>query len=444
MKAETRTVTRTVSVSGLSDVPVTFTERGSGQPVLLLHGGAGAFSVAGFADLLASSGPARVITPVHPGFDGTPRPEELASIASLAGVYGQLLRDLRLVDVCVIGNSIGGWIAAELALAESAVPDRRVSSVVLVDAAGLQIDTAPIPDFFSLTIDQVSDLSFFDPDAFRIDPATLTPERAATQAANRSALQAYAGTEMTDPSLPDRLPGIRIPVLAVWGAADRMVPPEHGKAYAEAIPGGQFRLIAKAGHLPQLETPDELLAAVTEFTAEQSQQHPTSQSQDGSVVRGISIVPSGDGERVLAGPVDLRILEDGSTTSHRLGIVEITIAPHTAGPPQHRHARHDEGFYVVSGTAQFTVGAQTYEAEQGTLVMIPPGAPHTFANASDRPAVLLNTFTPDFYVQYFRDLRELAASGQPPGPQAIAQVMARYATEPVTALADGAGEPAGG
>ncbi len=267
MNAETKTVTRTITVPGLGDVPVTCTERGSGQPVLLLHGGAGAFSVASFADLLSSSGSARVITPVHPGFDGTPRPEELASIASLAAVYGQLLRDLGLSDVCVIGNSIGGWIAAELALAESAAPDCRVTSVVLVDAAGLRIDTAPIPDFFSLTLDQVFDLSYFDPAAFRIDPASLTPERAAAQAANRSALQVYAGTEMTDPTLLGRLPGVRIPVLAVWGAADRMVPPEHGRAYADAIPGGQFRLIAKAGHLPQLETPDELLAVVTEFAA---------------------------------------------------------------------------------------------------------------------------------------------------------------------------------
>jgi pimeloyl-ACP methyl ester carboxylesterase len=267
---DTETITKTVTVTGLGDVPVTFTERGSGQPMLLLHGGAGAFSVAGFADLLSSSGPARVITPVHPGFDGTPRPDELASVASLAAVYGQLLRDLGLSDVCVIGNSIGGWIAAELALAESAAPDRRVTSAVLVDAAGLQIDTAPIPDFFSLTLDQVFDLSYFDPDAFRIDPATLTPERAAAAAANRAALKVYAGTEMTDPTLLGRLPDIGIPVLAVWGAADRMVPPEHGKAYAEAIPGGQFRLIAGAGHLPQLETPAELLAAVREFASSHS------------------------------------------------------------------------------------------------------------------------------------------------------------------------------
>jgi mannose-6-phosphate isomerase-like protein (cupin superfamily) len=149
----------------------------------------------------------------------------------------------------------------------------------------------------------------------------------------------------------------------------------------------------------------------------------------------VSIVGPGQGEAALAGPLQLRILEDGSTTAHRLGIAEITIAPHTAGPPQHRHARHDEGFYVVSGTAQFTVGDQTYRAPRGTLVMIPPGAPHTFANPADEPAVLLNTFTPDLYVQYFRDLRDLAASGQPPSQQDIEQVMARYATEPATTFA---------
>jgi pimeloyl-ACP methyl ester carboxylesterase/quercetin dioxygenase-like cupin family protein len=428
MTTETTTVTTTVSVTGLGDVPVTFTERGSGQPVLLLHGGAGAFSVAGFADLLASSGPARVITPVHPGFDGTPRPEGLAGIAALAGVYGQLLRDLGLSDVCVIGNSIGGWIAAELALAESAAPDRRVSSAVLVDAAGLQIDAAPVADFFSLTLDQVFELSFFDPAPFRIDPATMTPERAATGAANRSALRVYAGTKMTDPTLLGRLPDVRVPVLVVWGAADRMVPPEQGKAYAEAIPGAQFLLITDAGHLPQLETPAELLAAVREFAGSSH----TVTAGRGDHIAAISVVGPGEGELTLTGPVRLRILEDGSTTSHRLGIAEVTVAPHTAGPPQHRHAMHDEGFYVVSGTAQFTVGDQSYDAVQGTLVMIPPGAPHTFANVSDQPAVLLNTFTPDLYVQYFRDLRDLIASGQPLDARGIEQVMARYATEPGT------------
>src|SRR5437660_1796167 len=124
----------------------------------------------------------------------------------------------------------------------------------------------------------------------------------------------------------------------------------------------------------------------------------------------VSIVGPEDGEVVLSGPIQLRILEDGRTTSHRLGLAQLTVAPHTEGPPQHRHAQHDEGFYVISGTARFTVGDKVHDAPAGTFVMIPPGAPHTFANPGAQPVVLLNTFTPDLYVQYFRDLRDLIAS----------------------------------
>ena len=144
----------------------------------------------------------------------------------------------------------------------------------------------------------------------------------------------------------------------------------------------------------------------------------------------VSVVAPDGGEALQLGPIQMRILEDGNTTGHRLGVGEITIPPGTAGPPQHRHAQHDEGFYVVCGTVRFTSGEQSIDAPARTLVMVPPGAPHTFANPGDEPAVMLNTFTPDLYVSYFRDLRDLAASGQPPTPEQIADVMARYATEP--------------
>jgi len=149
----------------------------------------------------------------------------------------------------------------------------------------------------------------------------------------------------------------------------------------------------------------------------------------------VSIVGPTDGEVIQLGPTQMRILEDGSTTNHRLGMGEIRLAPRTEGPPQHRHAQHDEGFYVVSGTARFTVGGTTYDAPAGTLVMVPPGAPHTFANLSDQAVILLNTFTPDFYVQYFRDLRDMIATGQQLTPEASAQVMSRYATIPASDFA---------
>src|SRR6476660_7484298 len=121
----------------------------------------------------------------------------------------------------------------------------------------------------------------------------------------------------------------------------------------------------------------------------------------------VSVVAPDGGEAIQLGPIQMRILEDGKTTGHRLGVGEITLPPHTDGPPQHRHAQHDEGFYVVSGTARFTVGDAMYDAPAGTFVMVPPGASHTFANLGDQTVVLLNSFTPALYVQYFRDLRDL-------------------------------------
>ena len=182
--------THTVTVPDLGPVPVTVTERGEGRPFLLLHGGAGPQSVDGFADLLAASG--RVLVPVHPGFGGTPRPEQLDSMAGLARVYAGLLDELGLDEVTVVGNSIGGWIAAEIALLASP----RVTGVVLVDAAGLQVDADPAADFFALTMDQVADLSYFRPDDFRIDVASLPGPAQAAMAANRAALAVYGGPAM--------------------------------------------------------------------------------------------------------------------------------------------------------------------------------------------------------------------------------------------------------
>ncbi|SDS82361.1 Cupin domain protein [Streptomyces sp. TLI_053] len=151
----------------------------------------------------------------------------------------------------------------------------------------------------------------------------------------------------------------------------------------------------------------------------------------------VSVVGPGEGETVLLGTTRMRILEDGTTTGHRLGIAESVIAPHTPGPPQHRHAGHDEGFYVVSGSVRFTVGSEEHDAVAGTLVVVPPGAPHTFANVGDEPAVMLSTFTPDPYVRYFRELRDLHAGAEAVTPEAQLGLMRRYATEPASAPTPG-------
>jgi mannose-6-phosphate isomerase-like protein (cupin superfamily) len=149
-----------------------------------------------------------------------------------------------------------------------------------------------------------------------------------------------------------------------------------------------------------------------------------------------SVVGPQGGEVVLPGPVEVRLVEDGSGTAHRLGVAVLTVPPHTDGPPAHWHQKHDETFYVSAGTARFTVGDTQQEAPAGTFVSVPIGAVHTFANPGDQPVVMLNTFTPDFYVNYLRDLRGLEASGEMT-PEAILAVMARYATYPAGTPAPG-------
>ncbi|WP_223768744.1 cupin domain-containing protein [Streptomyces huiliensis] len=144
------------------------------------------------------------------------------------------------------------------------------------------------------------------------------------------------------------------------------------------------------------------------------------------------MVRPGEGETIVLGPTRMRVLEDGGNTAHRLGVTESVLAPHTPGPPQHRHTQHDEGFYVLSGTVRFTIGTQDHDASAGTFVLVPPGAPHTFANATGEPAVMLSVFTPDLYVRYFRDLRDMTADGRTASPGTHLEAMSRYATEPAT------------
>ncbi|MCM3921749.1 alpha/beta hydrolase [Frankia sp. AiPs1] len=242
-------------------VPVTVTERGQGRPVLLLHGGAGPDSVAGFADLLAARGPARVLTPTHPGFAGTPRPDGIDSVRRLAEVYRGLLDLLDLTDVTVVGNSIGGWIAVELALAAPG----RVGRLVLLNAVGPTSAEHPVADFFALTLDEVVNLSYADPDRFRINLAALTEAQKSVAAGNRRTLQTYGGPAMADPGLAGRLGGLAVPTLVVWGDADRMAVPTYGRQYAAAIPGAAFHPLPGAGHLPHLEAPEALLTLLVQF-----------------------------------------------------------------------------------------------------------------------------------------------------------------------------------
>jgi pimeloyl-ACP methyl ester carboxylesterase len=255
------TTAHTLKLAGVGEVDVTTDEYGDGRPFLVLHGGGGPDSVAGFSELLASTHDARIIKPTHPGFGGTPRPEALNSVKGLAALYVALL---GLNEVSVVGNSIGGWITAEMVLLESS----RVSRAILVDAVGIEVPGHPVADFFSLTMAQVFQLSYHDPARFSFDPTNLPPAAQAIAAGNRATLALYAGTSMCDPSLAARLSAAKTPTLVLWGDSDRIADPDYGRAYAAAIPTARFQLLKDTGHMPQIETPDPVLEAIWDFVAE--------------------------------------------------------------------------------------------------------------------------------------------------------------------------------
>ncbi len=235
-------------------------ERGSGRPILILHGGGGPLTITGLAEALSTD--AYVLVPTHPGFAGEPRPEWFDSVDDLAITYLDLLAQLDLHDVIVVGSSLGGWIAAEMAVRDTT----RLSSIVLIDAAGIEVEGHPIADVFPLTPDELSALSYHNPAAFRIDPTTLTPERIAAVRANFQALKVYdQGQGMHDLKLRRRLVRVRIPALVVWGESDGVIDPDYGRAYAQSLPHARFELIPEAGHLPQIEQPERLLKLVEVF-----------------------------------------------------------------------------------------------------------------------------------------------------------------------------------
>ena len=145
---------------------------------------------------------------------------------------------------------------------------------------------------------------------------------------------------------------------------------------------------------------------------------------------GIVVVGPDDGEKLGVGTIRWRIIEDGSHTGHRIGLVEVVVPPGPAIPPEHVHGSHDEIFIVTRGRIRFTSGDQNIDTGVGTCVTIPPGTAHTFSNPFDEPATCITALTPDLYVEYFRDLSGLPLDENGRlNPADIARTMTRYDTQ---------------
>jgi len=242
-------------------------DRGQGRPILLLHEEDGLKPNTPFLSLLEKYG--RVIAPAHPGFGHSPDSALIDTVDDLSYLYLDLLTELNLRDVVVIGCSFGGWIAAEMAVKST----ERIAKLILVAPVGIKVgdrETRDIPDIFALSPEEVTRLKYHDPTRAVVKVATLSDDELTVIVRNREATALYGWEPyFHNPKLLYRLHRIDIPTLLLWGASDRFVTPGYyGATYQKAIPGAKLELVDGAGHLPHIEQPEAVADRVHKFLGE--------------------------------------------------------------------------------------------------------------------------------------------------------------------------------
>ena len=238
-------------------------DRGKGRPILFLHPGIGFDATAPVLAELARGG--RLIAPWHPGFGTSQLPKGMSTVDDVSYFYLDLLDQLDLSDVYVIGIGLGGWIAAEIAVKNSA----RLSRLALANAIGVKIgdrETRDIVDIWSLMPDEVAELAYFDPAAHKRDYKNLPEKESLVAARNREATARLAWSPyMHNPKLKHRLHRVRLPTLFLWGTADRILSEKYGRGFCSMIAGARFETVERAGHYPHLEQPEEFARRALAF-----------------------------------------------------------------------------------------------------------------------------------------------------------------------------------
>lgn len=247
----------------IADVDLELFESGQGSPVLFLHEASGFDERQPFVAPLSAK--RRMITPSHPGFGKSSLPEWLDSIDDIAHLYLELLDTLGLGKVDIVGCSIGGWIAAEMATKSP----ERVNRLVMVGPVGVKVgspDMLDIPDIFAMSQSDVDKLLFHDPAKMAADTSKMTDAELAVMFRNRETLALLVWEPwMHNTKLKRRLHRVKAPALFMRGASDGLVSGEYLKAYAALLPNARTLTIPAAGHAPHLEQPEAFASAVLEF-----------------------------------------------------------------------------------------------------------------------------------------------------------------------------------
>ncbi len=253
-------MSQTLTVSG---VALDIEERGSGRPLLFLHPGEGLQANRPWIDALARTH--RVIAPNHPGFGGSALPDWFGTVDDIAYLYLDLIRALKLEKTLLVGACFGGWIAAEMAVRNTAA----LSGLVLAAPLGIKIGghlDRDITDMHSLARAEFMAKAWADPAKGAIDYESLPDAELSGIARGRESLALFGWKPyMHNPRLRRWLHRIDIPTALIWGDSDGIVSPTYGEGWQREISGATLQTIANAGHYPHWEQPDEFAARVAAF-----------------------------------------------------------------------------------------------------------------------------------------------------------------------------------
>ena len=228
---------------------------GKGEPLLFLHGASGAPVILPFMEKLAQR--FEVLVPEHPGYGQSDEPEWLENIHDMAYFYLDFIQQLGLSKICLVGSSMGGWIAMEMAVRSTA----RLKSLVLVSPAGVATPAVQAADIFLMPPEVLIKNLFFDE---KLAAARLAqPEDVDVSLKNRHTTARLAWEpRLHDPFLPKWLHRIDVPVKIVWGKQDRILPVELVPEYKKLLPQAQIFVLENCGHLPHAEKVDEFVDIV--------------------------------------------------------------------------------------------------------------------------------------------------------------------------------------
>jgi len=234
---------------------------GRGPLVVFLHGAGGAPPWNAFFNTLAER--CEVLVLEHPGFGKTPSPPSIRNVGDLAMYYLDVLDNLKTERAHLVGNSLGGWIAAELAVRNCS----RLASLSLISPAGVRVKGVPVGDNFIWSPQEsVRNLYYDQGMAEQLLAQQPTDEQAELMLVNRFAATKYGWEpRWFNPALEGWLHRISVPTQILWGAQDKLLPARYADVWKARILGARVEVLGECGHLPHMEKGELTARKILDF-----------------------------------------------------------------------------------------------------------------------------------------------------------------------------------